>query len=148
MLNTILIIIAILFILPFVVALFVKKSYAIEREIIINKPKQEVFNYIKNIKNQDDFNKWTMLDPDMKKDFSGIDGTLGFIYAWDSNKNAGAGEQEITSITEGERITMELRFVRPFASVAHVYMNTKAESDHSTKVKWGMWVKHLIQETL
>ncbi|QEE48235.1 SRPBCC family protein [Flavobacterium alkalisoli] len=141
MLNTILIIIAILFALPFIMALFVKKDYHIEREVIINMPKHEVFDYLKYIKNQDNYNKWTMLDPDMEKDFRGTDGNVGFIYAWDGNKNAGAGEQEITGITDGERITMELRFIRPFASIGHAYMSTEAESEHSTKVKWGMYGK-------
>ena len=38
-----------------IVGLFVKKEYAVEREIVINKPKAEVFEYIKRIKNQDNY---------------------------------------------------------------------------------------------
>ncbi len=46
-----------------------------------------------------------MTDPAMKKEFRGIDGNVGFVYGWDSeNKRAGNGEQEITNITEGERM--------------------------------------------
>lgn len=41
--------------LVFIVGLFVKKEYGVEREIIINKPKAEVFNYIKYLKNQDNY---------------------------------------------------------------------------------------------
>ncbi len=40
-------VIAIIIAIPLVVALFVKKDYVVEREIIINKPKAEVFEYIK-----------------------------------------------------------------------------------------------------
>ncbi len=68
-----------------IVALFVKKEYTIEREITINKPKTEVFNYVKHLKNQDNYSKWVMQDPGMKKEFRGTDGTVGFVYAWDSN---------------------------------------------------------------
>lgn len=73
----------------------------------------------------------------MKKIFTGTDGTVGFIYAWDGNKQAGAVEQEITGIAEGERITTEIRFERPFKAVGHTYMNLEAASEHSTKVTWG-----------
>ena len=72
-----------------IIALFVKKEYSIFRAITINKPRQEVFNYIKYLKNQDLYSKWVMRDPNMKKDFTGTDGTAGFIYAWEGNKQAG-----------------------------------------------------------
>lgn len=53
------------------------------------------------------------MDPNMKKDFRGTDGTVGFVYAWDGNKKAGKGEQEIKKITEGERVDVEVRFEKP-----------------------------------
>src|SRR5688572_26346634 len=78
------------------VAVFVKKDYAVEREITINKPKQQVFDYIKYLKNQDNYSKWNMMDPGMTKSYRGTDGTVGFVAAWDSQKeDVGAGEQEI-----------------------------------------------------
>lgn len=135
--EIVIIIIAALFVLPLVIALFVPKDYSVEGEIIINRPKQEVFDYIKLIKNQDYYSKWVMTDPNMKKTFTGTDGNVGFIYAWNGNKQAGEGEQEITGLAEGERVTTEIRFLRPFKAVGHTYMNTEAASDHSTKVTWG-----------
>ena len=121
-----------------IIALFVKKDYALEREIIINKPKQEVFNYIKLLNNQNHFSTYTMMDPNMKQSFSGTDGTLGCIWSWDGNGKAGKGEQEIKHITEGERIDIEIRFIKPFASTAPVFFSTESISSNQTKVKWGM----------
>ena len=122
-----------------IVALFLKKEYNIQREIIINKPLKEVFDYLKHIKNQDYFGKWVMTDPGMKKDFRGADGTVGFVYAWDStNKNAGAGEQEIIQIDEGKKIDIEVRFIRPFAGVAYTPFYTEPISADQTKVIWGI----------
>lgn len=135
--GTIIIIIAAIIALPLVIALFIPKEYSVKNEIVINVPKQEVFDYIKLVKNQDHYSKWVMTDPNMKKTFTGTDGTVGFIYAWDGNKQAGAGEQEITGIAEGERTTTEIRFERPFKAVGHTYMNLEAASEHSTKVTWG-----------
>lgn len=131
-------IIAGLIVLALIAALFIKKDYAIRREITINRPRAEVFNYIKYLKNQDHYSKWVRTDPDMKKDFRGVDGTVGFVYAWDSkDKNAGKGEQEIKSIAEGEKVDIEVRFERPFAGIAYTPITTSAEGN-ATKVTWGM----------
>jgi uncharacterized protein YndB with AHSA1/START domain len=138
-LKKILIVVVIIIAIPLIIALFVKKEYSIEREITINKPQKEVFNYVKYLKNQDYYSKWVMTDPEMKKDFRGTDGTEGFVYAWDSkNKNAGKGEQEITKITEGERLDIEVRFEKPFEGIATTPITTEALSENQTKVKWGM----------
>jgi hypothetical protein len=121
-----------------ITALFVKKEYAVEREVTINKPKQEVFEYIKYLKNQDSYSVWANMDPQMKKEYKGTDGTVGFVSAWDSEKSdVGKGEQEIKKITEGERIDFELRFIKPFESTEPAYMITESVSDNQTKVKWG-----------
>ena len=63
-------------------------------------------------------------------------GTVGFIYAWDGNKQAGKGEQEIKQLKEGERIDMEVRFERPFKAVSETYMTTENAGGYQTKVKW------------
>jgi uncharacterized protein YndB with AHSA1/START domain len=134
---TILIVIASIIALLLIIALFTRKEYNIKREVTIHAPIQKVFDYLKQLKNQDNFNKWVMADPEMKKDFKGTDGTAGFIYAWNGNKKAGEGEQEIKAITEGRSIETEIRFVRPFAGVAHANLITEPVSDNQTKVSWS-----------
>lgn len=121
-----------------IVALFVDKEYHVERSVVINKPSTEVFDYAKFIKNQDEYSVWNKMDPNMKKTYSGTDGEVGFVYAWDSkNEDVGAGEQEITAITEGKRIDCELRFKRPFESVSTAYMEVTAKNANSSTVEWG-----------
>jgi hypothetical protein len=124
-------------VIALIAALFVKKEYSVEREVVINKPKKEVFDYIKYVKNQDHFSKWNQMDPNMKKSYQGTDGTVGFIYAWDSDKEAGKGEQEIKNITEGERVDFELRFEKPMESTAPAYLITEQMTENQTRVKWG-----------
>jgi hypothetical protein len=137
-LVNILIVLVVIIAALLITALFIKKSYFVEKEVVINKPKHEVFDYIKYLKNQNKYSKWATMDPNMKTTFTGTDGTPGFISAWDSNqKNVGKGEQEIKKITDGERIDLEIRFVKPFPSIAPVFMSTEALNDHQTKVKWG-----------
>ena len=135
----ILIVVAILVALPLLLALFIKKEYTIRREIVIDKSTDEVFKYIKFLKNQDYYSKWVMTDPNMKKEFKGTDGTVGFIYAWDStNKNAGKGEQEIVRLIERELLDIEVRFIKPFEAIAKTPFMTESVSAHQTKVTWGM----------
>lgn len=121
------------------IALFTKKEYSLQREIVIQKPVGEVFNYIKHIKNQDLFSKWVMTDPNMNKIFTGNDGEVGFIYAWDSmDKAAGKGEQEIKKIVENELLDLEVRFEKPMKAVAKTPFRTSIVSENETKVIWGM----------
>jgi hypothetical protein len=136
--RIILICLAIIIAIPLLIALFVHKEYAVEREVTINRPKQEVYDYVKYLRNQNNYSKWANMDPNMKKEFSGTDGTIGFVSAWDSDKkDVGSGEQEIKNIHEGDRIDYEIRFKKPFASVASSYMQTQSEGGNQTKVKWG-----------
>ncbi len=124
--------------LMLIIALFVKKDYALEREVTINAPKEMVFDYLRYLKNQDNFSVWSEMDPNMRKTFSGTDGTAGFVSAWDSDdKNVGSGEQEIMLITEGERIDYELRFFEPFEATDQAYLTTEALNSNQTLVKWG-----------
>ena len=137
-LKRVLIAIAILIAIPLILALFVKKEYTVEREVTINKPNRDVFNYVRYLKNQDNYNKWVQMDPNMKRQFRGRDGEVGFVYAWDGNDKAGKGEQEIKNINEGERVDVEIRFVKPFESVATAPIVTEAVSENKTRVKWAM----------
>jgi len=118
-------------------ALIAPKKYEVSRSIVINKPLTEVFQYVKYIKNQDDWSPWKNRDPEMKQTFTGTDGTVGFVSAWESDhKQVGSGEQEIKAITENSRIDTELRFLKPFKSVSDAYLVVENEMG-KTKVIWG-----------
>src|SRR5215204_3503383 len=106
------------------IALFMKREHYVKREIIINASRQKVFDFLKLLKNQEKFNKWAKTDPDRKGEFKGTDVTVGFIYAWSGNKNAGVGEKEIKNIIEGKRIETEIRFVKPMQITSCVTMET------------------------
>lgn len=138
MLVRILIIVVLIIILLFIIGLFSKKEYSFERETSIKRSKPEVFDYIKLLKNQDNFSKWASMDPAMKKEYIGIDGVRGFKWAWDSEKkDVGKGVQEIVKITEGERVDWRLHFIKPFDGYADTYMTVDAVTPSETKVRWG-----------
>lgn len=132
------------------IGLLTPGQVSIEDTIIINKPVDEVFNYIRHVKNQDHYSTWNMMDPEMKKDYSGIDGEVGFVYKWDSSKkkNVGAGEQEIKAIVPNQRMEMELRFKRPMDDIAQSTMTTEAVGANQTKVMWGFYNKMKFPMTI
>jgi hypothetical protein len=136
-LKKILLVLLIIIVLFLITGIFVKKECTIERSITINKPKQEVFDYIKLLKNQDNFSVWMKMDPDMKKEYTGTDGTIGFTAAWDSERDdVGKGSQTITKIDEGNRIDFALHFIKPREGEATCYMSTEQAGDNQTLVKW------------
>jgi hypothetical protein len=119
-------------------ALFVSKDYKVEEKTIVNKPKNEVFNYVKFVRNQDNFNKWITSDPQIKKSYRGTDGNVGFVYAWDSEGDAGKGEQEIKNIQDGERVDLGVHFIKPMEGNAATSFITDALAANQTKVTWRM----------
>jgi hypothetical protein len=121
----------------FLIALFIKKEHYVKREILINAPLQKVFDYVRLLKNQDNFNQHAMASPDRERAFKGIDGQAGYIYSWSGDKNAGVGQKEIKNIIENEKIEMEIRFTKPMLAVAQVIMETKAVSGSETLVSWS-----------
>ena len=134
---TILLVVAGIIALLLIIALFMKREHYVKREIIINAPRQKVFDYVKLLKNQDKFNKHAMAGPDRKREYKGTDGTVGYIYSWSGNKNAGVGQKEIKNIIEGKRIETEIRFVKPMTATASIIMETESLSDDQTKVSWS-----------
>jgi hypothetical protein len=133
----ILLVVAGIIALLLIIALFMKREHYVKREITINAPRQKVFDFLKLLRNQDQFNKYAKADPRRKEEFKGTDGTAGFIISWNGNKNVGEGQKEIKNIIEGKRIETEIRFVRPMSAIASIIMETESLSDNQTKVIWS-----------
>jgi hypothetical protein len=118
-----------------VASFILPKSFNVSAEIIIDKPCKEVFDYVKILKNQEKYSVWVMADPNIKIEYKGTDGTVGFISSWTSeNKNVGVGAQEIKAIKEGERYDVELRFEKPFKATNQAYTTTTPVEGNRTKV--------------
>ena len=135
MLQTIAIIIILLVGLILLAASMMEKEYSLSSSIIINRPQNVVFDYVKHLKNQERYSKWVMADPKVKLTYTGTDGNVGFRAAWESaDKNVGVGEQEIMSIQEGIGYDAEIRFEKPFKGISTANVTTEAMSSNQTKV--------------
>jgi len=101
----------------------VDTDFEVERPVTVERPVDEVFDYVKYLRNQDNYSLWGYRDPDMRQEFRGTDGMVGFVSAWEGNEDAGSGEQKIIGLTEGERINYELRFFEPFESTSYSHIS-------------------------
>ena len=129
--------ILVLVILVLLLGFIAPKSYSVSRSAIISKPLAEVYNYLKYLKNQDDWSPWMQRDANIKKSYSGIDGEPGFISRWEGNKEVGSGEQELIALEDNTRIDSELRFIKPFKSTSDAFMKVERADENATKVTWG-----------
>lgn len=134
-LKKILIVLLAIIAIPLIVALFVKKDFKSEREIVIDRPVSQVFDYVKYVQNQDNYGKWQLSDPEASLVAEGTDGTVGFKYSWDGKK-VGKGSQTITGLVDGEKVETELDF--GFGEPAKSYILTEEAGPGQTKVTWGM----------
>jgi len=134
-LITILIVIGSIIVLFLLVALLVKKEYSVSKEISISKPQQDVFNYLKMLKNQEQYSVWVMKDPNIKLVYTGTDGTVGATSSWESkDKNVGVGAQEIIKMNDGHSLDVEVRFKKPFEGTSYANTTVSTEGNGQTKV--------------
>ena len=110
-----------------------KKAMVITSEIVIDKSKDVVFQYVKLLRNQEKYNKWLMEDPNTKMDYRGTDGCVGFIAAWQSKSKSGDGQQQIISINEGESYEAELRF-KNHSNITRVKTAVEPISENKTQL--------------
>ncbi|HLU81458.1 MAG TPA: DinB family protein [Flavobacteriaceae bacterium] len=136
-LKKIVIVLLIIILIPLIVALFVPKESTSIGEVTINKPKQEVFEYIKYVKNQDNFGVWQLSDPEMETISEGTDGTEGFKYSWDSEE-MGKGAQVITKIVDGERMESDMYFYDFDDTASKAFFTVEEKTADETLVKWGI----------
>jgi hypothetical protein len=114
------------------------KEMVAEKSVVINRSKADVFNYLKITQNQEHFSVWNMSDPNKQTTFTGTDGTVGFVYTWDSKlRQTGAGKQTITNIVDDERIEYIVQFERPMKNTGRSKFVLTAENDNTTNVQWS-----------
>lgn len=134
-LKTILIVIVVIIAIPLILGLFAPKHFYSERSIIIDRPKDEVFNYIRFVRNQDNFGVWQLSDPNLKFVEEGTDGTEGYKYTWDGEKT-GQGSQTIILVAPTDSVVNELDF--GFGDPVQSFFKVYAIDSTSTEVIWGL----------
>ena len=87
----------------------IKKEITVDRSITINAPREKISEQIRYFKQFVKWSPWAKLDPAMKMEFFGEDGTVGAKYTWSGNDEVGTGSQELMEVTD-QKIKTKDRF--------------------------------------
>lgn len=102
----------------------------VEKETCIRKPLSEVFRYVRDFRNWPEWSPWLICEP-------GADLTFGEdSYSW-KGRFVGEGSMTVSDISDQEGIEYDLKFLKPWKSVARVRMGF-VESGGETHVRWTM----------
>ncbi|MBW8361699.1 MAG: SRPBCC family protein [Kaistella sp.] len=137
-LKTVLIVLAAIIAIWLIVAAFISGDCRYEKSISINAPAEKVWENVNSLKAMDQWSPWNEKDPNLKKTFTGIDGTVGAKQCWESTvEDLGNGCQTLSKIDhQNKRIDANLKFLTPYESEAKGYITVVPEAAGS-KVTWG-----------
>lgn len=112
-------------------------QYHIERTATINAPAPVVFAQVNDFHKWNAWSPWANIDPNMKQTYEGQASGVGAMYSWVGNSDVGEGKMTIIESRPGERIKIQLEFIKPFAA-----SNTTdfifTPQGNQTSVKWTM----------
>jgi effector-binding domain-containing protein len=109
---------------------------AASRSVVINAPKELVWNNVSKFENMAQWSPWAKRDPNMQSTIEGTDGTVGSKQSWSGNKEVGVGSQTIASMDPMNRIETKLDFKEPMEGHADAF-TTLSDTAGGVKVTWG-----------
>jgi uncharacterized protein YndB with AHSA1/START domain len=112
--------------------------FRVERAAAMQAPPQKIFSLIDDFHQWGTWSPWEHRDPAMKRTFSGTESGKGAVYAWDGNKNVGAGRMEILDAVLPSKIVIKLDFIKPFEG-HNTAEFTMLRRGGATEVTWAMY---------
>ena len=140
MLKKLLLSLVVLISLVLVVAYFLPRDFRLSKSVVIYAPHETVYNYIRHLDTQQRYSVWLMRDINIKINYDGTDGSVGAKQSWESIlPDVGVGEQEIKALVPNEKMTVEIRFEKPFKAInyADTTLETVGEQTKVTNIFYG-----------
>lgn len=132
-------VIAALIVIVLILAAMKPDVFRLTRRTRINAPPDKVYALI------EDFHEWLRwspfekMDPEgtLKRTYSGAPKGLGAVYAWEGRKT-GVGRMEIIEAKPGEKVLIQLDFIKPFPANNMAEYTLLPDGD-GTEVTWSMY---------
>jgi hypothetical protein len=112
-------------------------TFSVRRRASVNAPAEKIFAVLSDFHQWRGWSPWENRDPELKRSYEGSDRGKGAVYAWDGNKNVGAGRMEILEATTPSKILIKLDFFKPFET-HNTAEFTMLPQDNATDVNWAM----------
>jgi hypothetical protein len=120
-----------------ILAMIKPDRFRVERAAAIKAPPETIFALIENFQRWRSWSPWEDRDPAMKRTFEGAERGKGAVYAWDGNRNVGAGRMEILKATSPSNVVIKLDFIKPFEG-HNTAEFTILPQGGATNVTWAM----------
>lgn len=116
-------------------------DFRVTRSTTISAPPATVFAQVNDFHKWDAWSPWAKLDPACRNTFEGAAAGQGAIFAWDGNKQVGAGRMTMTESRPNDLIRISLEFLKPFQASNTAEFTFKPEGPQTT-VTWSMFGKN------
>ena len=112
-------------------------SFRVQRSAGIKAPPEKIFPLIDDYRNWPQWSPYENRDPGMKRTYSGAPSGKGAKYAWEGDRQVGAGKMEIIDTAPPNKILIKLDFIKPFEghNVAEFTLEPRGDT---TNVTWAM----------
>lgn len=134
-LRKILIVFAIILLLISAIGLlFFDAHVHVERSIVINTPKSELFKIVNSHQTFTQWSPWSEKDPNMKVTLSGPESGMGSKYSWVSDKrDVGKGSMQIIRSVNDSMVVRQLSMDEQGGAETGFVL---ADEGNSTKISW------------
>ena len=113
-------------------------TFTVQRSTTVHAPAPQVEEEIVDFHRWPAWSPWEGLDPQLARSYTGPAQGPGSVYEWTGNRKAGAGRMQITDVSPGSRVEIDLRFLKPFKSRSTTVFSLQPHDDGSTTVTWTM----------
>lgn len=120
-----------------VMAFMQPDTYSVTRTATVGAPPAVVHAMASDFNEWKKWSPWEKLDPAMQRTISEPSSGVGATYAWSGNSQAGSGDMAIKESVPGEKVGIDLHFIKPFESKTYTEFSFKPVGD-STAVTWTM----------
>lgn len=111
-------------------------TFTVRRAALIAAPPEQIFPLIDDLHAQSAWSPFEK-DPNMKRTYSGSPRGAGAVYAWDGNRQVGAGRLAITDSQAPSKVMLHLEMERPFKAKNVVEFLLERDGG-GTSVSWIM----------
>jgi hypothetical protein len=112
-------------------------TFKVQRRAVIKAPPEKIYPLLSDFQRWGAWSPWEKKDPGMKRSFGGPKEGKGASYAWDGDRNVGAGRMEIVEATAPSKVALKLDFVKPFEAHNTVQFDLIPKGE-LTEVVWDM----------
>ena len=113
-------------------------SFTVERRTHVKGSPASILERITDFRRWQAWSPWEDIDPNLQRTYSGAESGVGAVYEWSGDRKAGAGRMEITDVVEGESVTIDLQFLKPFKAHNEIVFMVRSDDMQTSEVRWVM----------